>query len=108
VQQRGTFFIEPGTEIYEGMVVGEHIRTEDLAVNLCRAKHLSAVRTKNYADDERMKGIRQLSLDDYLEFIAEDELLEVTPQSLRARKKILNNELRMREIKRRERMMEEA
>jgi len=108
VQQRGTFFIEPGTEIYEGMVVGEHIRTEDLAVNLCRAKHLSAVRTKNYADDERMKGIRQLSLDDYLEFIAEDELLEVTPLNLRPRKKTLNNELRMREVKRRERMMEEA
>ncbi len=105
VQQRGTFFIEPGTEIYEGMVVGEHIRPEDLAVNLCKTKHLTAVRTKNYADDERMKAIRRMTLDDYLEFIADDELLEVTPLSLRARKRTLNNELRMREQKQREKLL---
>ena len=104
-QSRGTFFIEPGTEIYEGMVVGEHIRPEDLAVNLCKTKHLSAVRTKNYADEERLKSIRQLSLDDYLEFIAEDELLEVTPENLRARKKILDNERRMKEQKAREKLL---
>ena len=105
-QTRGTFFIEPGTEIYEGMVVGEHIRPEDLAVNLCKSKHLSAVRTKNYADDERMKSIRNLSLDEWIEFIAEDELLEVTPLSLRARKKILDNELRLKSQKAKERMLE--
>jgi GTP-binding protein len=104
-QSRGTFFIEPGTEIYEGMVVGEHIRPEDLAVNLCKTKHLTAVRTKNYADEERMKSIQQLSLDDFLEFIAEDELLEVTPESLRARKKILDNERRMKEQKAREKLL---
>jgi GTP-binding protein len=104
VQQRGTFFIEPGTEVYEGMVVGEHIRPEDLAVNVCRTKTLSAVHTKTYFEEERMRGVRQLSLDNFLEFIAEDELLEVTPNSLRARKKILNNELRMREVKRREKL----
>ncbi len=104
-QARGTFFIEPGTDIYEGMVVGEHIRPEDLAVNLCKAKNLSAVRTKNYADEERLKSSRNLSLDDYLEFIAEDELLEVTPLSLRARKRVLNNERRMKDQKAREKLM---
>jgi GTP-binding protein len=87
------------------MVVGEHIRPEDLAVNLCKAKHLTAVRTKNYADAERLKSIRKLSLDDYLEFIAEDELLEATPLSLRARKKILDNERRMKEQKAHEKLL---
>jgi GTP-binding protein len=105
VQQRGTFFFEAGTEIYEGMVVGEHIRPEDLAVNLCKTKHLTAVRTKNYADDERMKSIRVMSLDDFIEFISEDELLEVTPESLRPRKRILDNERRMKEQKAREKML---
>jgi GTP-binding protein len=104
-QSRGTFFIEPGTEVYEGMVVGEHIRPEDLAVNLCKTKNLSAVRTKNYADEERLKSARVLSLDDYLEFIAEDELLEVTPLNLRARKRVLNNERRMKDQKAREKLM---
>ncbi len=107
-QSRGTFFIEPGTEVYEGMIVGEHIRPEDLAVNVCKTKHLTAVRTKNYADDERLKAIRVLSLDDWIEFIAEDELLEVTPISLRGRKKILNNERRLKEQKNRERLVAEA
>lgn len=106
-QARGTFFIEPGTDIYEGMVVGEHIRPEDLAVNLCKTKLLTAVRTKNYADEERLKSVRNMSLDDFLEFIADDELLEVTPQNLRARKKILDNERRMKDQKAREKMMAE-
>jgi GTP-binding protein len=87
------------------MVVGEHIRPEDLAVNLCKTKQLTAVRTKNYADEERLKSTRDMSLDDFLEFIAEDELLEVTPLSLRARKKVLDNERRMKEQKAREKLM---
>jgi GTP-binding protein len=106
-QARGSFFIEPGTDVYEGMVVGEHIRPEDLAVNLCKTKLLTAVRTKNYADEERLKSARNMSLDDFLEFIAEDELLEVTPQNLRARKKVLDNERRMKEQKAREKMLAE-
>lgn len=108
LQQRGTFFIEPGAEVYEGMVIGEHIRPEDLAVNVCKTKHLSAVRTKNYADDVRLKSNRAMTLDDYIEFMAEDELLEVTPDSLRLRKRILNNELRMRDLKAREKFMADA
>ena len=105
VQQRGTFFIQPGDEVYEGMVIGEHIRPEDLAINVCRTKQLSAVHTKTYFEEERMRGVRSMSLDDFLEFVSEDELLEVTPSSLRVRKKILNNELRMREQKRRDKLM---
>ncbi len=106
VQQRGQFFIEAGTEVYEGMIVGEHIRPEDLAVNVCKTKNLSAVRTKNYADDEKVKATRTLSLDDYIEFISDDELLEVTPISLRARKRILDNEKRIKDVKAREKMLE--
>ncbi|MDX2160221.1 MAG: translational GTPase TypA [bacterium] len=106
VQQRGTFFIDPGVEVYEGMVVGEHIRPEDLAVNVCKTKTLSAVRTKNYADDERMKATRQMTLDDYIEFISDDELLEITPLNMRARKRILDNEKRIKEQKARDKMLE--
>jgi GTP-binding protein len=105
VQQRGTFFIEPGVEVYEGMVVGEHIRPEDLAVNVCKTKHLTAVRTKNYADEVRLKTSRSMSLDDFIEFLSEDELLEVTPLSLRVRKRILNNEKRMKEQKARDKLV---
>jgi GTP-binding protein len=77
-------------------------------VNVCRTKHLSAVRTIDRSEDARLKGVNRMSLDDYLEFLADDELLEVTPENLRVRKKILNNELRMREVKRREKMLEAA
>jgi GTP-binding protein len=107
-QSRGTFLIEPGMEVYEGMIVGEHIRPDDLAVNVCKTKHLTAVRTKNYADDERLKATRPMTLDDWIEFIAEDELLEVTPNNLRGRKKILDNERRMKEQKAREKMLAEV
>ncbi|MBE0703704.1 MAG: translational GTPase TypA, partial [Afipia sp.] len=107
-QARGAFFIDPGTEVYEGMVVGEHIRAEDLAVNVCKTKNLTAVRTIDRSDDERLKAARQMSLDDYIELIAEDELLEVTPLHLRARKRILKNELRMRDHKRKEKILEAA
>ncbi len=108
LQQRGTFIIDPGTEVYEGMVVGEHIRPEDLAINVCKSKHLTAVRTKNYADDIRLRSVRMMTLDDFIEFMAEDELLEVTPESLRLRKRILKNELRMRDQKAREKLMADA
>jgi len=106
LQARGTFFIEPNTEVYQGMVVGEHIRTGDLDMNVTKAKNLSAVRTKNYADDVRLKAARDMSLDDFIEFLAADELLEVTPESLRIRKRILNGEQRIKERKRREKMLQ--
>jgi GTP-binding protein len=105
LQARGTFFIEPGTEVYAGMVVGEHIRPEDLAVNVCKTKQLSAIHTEYFGKDVRLKPPPNMSLDDYMEFIAEDELLEVTPQSLRMRKRILDNERRLKEQKAREKIV---
>ena len=108
LQPRGTFFIEPGTEVYEGMVVGEHIRPEDLAVNVCKTKQLSAIHTEYFGKEVKLKPPPNMSLDDFMEFLAEDELLEVTPQSLRMRKRILNNELRMKQQKAREKMVANA
>ena len=106
LQSRGTFFIEPTTEVYKGMVVGEHIRPGDLDVNVTKSKNLSAIHTKSYAEDVRLKTPRQMSLDDDIEFLAEDELLEVTPTSLRIRKRILDPEQRIKERKRREKLLE--
>ncbi len=108
LQPRGTFFIEPGTEVYEGMVVGEHIRPEDLAINVCKTKQLSAIHTEYFGKEIRLKQPPNMSLDDFMEFLAEDELLEVTPDSLRIRKRILNNERRMKEQKAREKMVANA
>ncbi len=105
LQQRGTFFITPGTEVYRGQVVGEHIRAEDLDINVNKTKNLTAVHTRNYAEELRLKPVREMSLDDFIEFMAEDELLEVTPQSLRLRKRILDPEQRMKQLKRREKLL---
>jgi GTP-binding protein len=107
-QLRGTTFIKPGTEVYEGMVVGEHIRPEDLAVNVAKTKHLTNVRSKGAEENNRLTPPRQMSLEDCLEFLAEDELLEVTPLALRIRKRILNNEERQKEQKRREKLLADA
>ncbi len=107
LQPRGTFFIVPGTEVYKGQVVGEHIRSEDLDINVNKTKGLSAVHTKYYGEELRLKAPRELSLDDFIEFMAEDELLEVTPQSLRLRKRVLDPEERMKQRKRREKLLAE-
>ncbi len=101
LQQRGTFFIHPGVDIYEGMVVGEHIRPEDLPLNIVKAKHLTNFRDKPTEVDGGLSTPRNLSLDDFIEFMDEDELLEVTPKSLRLRKRVLNTENRLKEDKRR-------
>jgi len=101
VQARGTFFIGPGVEVYEGMVVGEHIRAGDLPLNVCKTKQLTNFRAKPSEVTDSLTPARQLSLDDFIEFMAGDELLEVTPSSLRLRKRILNTEQRLKEDKRR-------
>lgn len=101
VQQRGAFFVAAGTEVYEGMVVGEHIRAEDLPLNVCKAKQLTNFRAKPSEDAEGVAPPRRLSLDDYIEFLGGDELLEVTPKSLRMRKRLLDTESRLKEDKRR-------
>ena len=89
-QERGTLFIAPGTEVYEGMVVGEHIRERDLEVNVARKKHLTNMRSSTSEITVRLEGMRDLSLDDAIEFLADDELLEVTPLAFRIRKRVLS------------------
>ena len=90
-QERGQLFITSGTPVYEGMVVGASPKTEDLVVNVCKKKHLTNTRASGSDDALRLVPPRILSLEDCLEFLADDELLEVTPESLRIRKRILSN-----------------
>ncbi|ADQ04166.1 GTP-binding protein TypA [Caldicellulosiruptor owensensis OL] len=93
-QERGRLFIGPGTEVYEGMIVGESSRPEDIVVNVCKKKHLTNMRSATADEALRLTPPVQLSLEECIEFLAEDELLEVTPKNLRLRKKILNHEMR--------------
>jgi GTP-binding protein len=93
-QERGRIFITPGTEVYEGMIVGENSRGEDIAVNVCKKKHLTNMRASGADDALRLVPPVIMSLEQSLEFIAEDELVEVTPKSIRLRKKILDKGLR--------------
>lgn len=93
-QERGTLFITPGTRVYEGMIVGENARSEDIVVNVCKKKHVTNMRAAGSDDALRLTPPRQLSLEQALEFIAEDELVEITPKNIRLRKKILDTELR--------------
>jgi GTP-binding protein len=100
VQERGVMFVNPGTEIYEGMVVGENSREDDMSVNPCRAKHLTNMRASGSDGIVRLDPPRQMSLEQFIEFIEDDELLEVTPVNLRIRKKILDSTARQRAAKR--------
>ena len=93
-QERGQLFIPAGTPVYEGMVVGASPKTDDLVVNVCKKKHLTNTRASGSDDALRLVPHRILSLEDCLEFLADDELLEVTPESLRIRKRILSNSQR--------------
>ena len=93
-QERGQLFIPAGTPVYEGMIVGSSPKTEDLVVNVCKRKHLTNTRASGSDDALRLVPHRILSLEDCLEFLADDELLEVTPESLRIRKRILSNSQR--------------
>ena len=95
-QDRGALFIGPGTAVYAGMIVGESPKKEDIVVNVCRAKHLTNTRASGSDEALRLVPPRQMSLEQCLEFMADDELLEVTPEHLRLRKSILNHEKRMK------------
>ncbi|APD09005.1 MULTISPECIES: translational GTPase TypA [Thermus] len=99
LQERVQFFIEPGTEVYVGMIVGEHVRENDLEVNVTTAKKLTNIRAAGSDENIRLIPPRKLSLEEALEFLAEDELLEVTPQSLRLRKQVLDPAKRKRLVK---------
>ncbi|WP_134685899.1 translational GTPase TypA [Brevibacillus migulae] len=96
VEDRGIMFIHPGTEVYEGMIVGEHNRDNDLVVNVCKEKHATNVRSANKDETVKMKTPRTLTLEEALEYLNDDELCEVTPQSVRLRKKYLNKSDRER------------
>ena len=93
-QDRGVLFIEPGTQVYEGMVVGVSPKPDDINVNVCKKKHMTNTRAAGSDDAMRLNTPKKMSLEECLEFLGDDELLEVTPQSLRIRKRILDSEQR--------------
>jgi GTP-binding protein len=98
-QDRGRMFVGPGVEVYEGMVVGENARAEDIVVNVCRKKHVTNMRASGSDESLRLTPPVLLSLEQTMEFIADDELMEVTPNSIRMRKRILNKERRYKNDK---------
>ncbi|SFD58532.1 GTP-binding protein [Paenibacillus catalpae] len=101
VEDRGIQFVEPGTEIYEGMIVGEHTRDNDIIVNICKEKALTNVRSAGKDDTVKLKTPRLFSLEQALEYLNDDEYCEITPKSIRLRKKILNKSERERAEKHR-------
>lgn len=96
VQDRGTLFIVPGTKVYEGMVVGEHVREQDIEVNVCKKKQLTNHRASTAEATVKLEEARAMSLEEALEYLSDDELLEVTPKNLRIRKKLLDKNERSR------------
>ncbi|SMC82545.1 translational GTPase TypA [Papillibacter cinnamivorans] len=98
-QERGALFIGPGTPVYAGMVVGVSPKSEDISVNVCKKKQLTNMRASGSDDALRLVPFRNLSLEQCLEFLADDELLEVTPKNLRIRKRILDHAQRMKALK---------
>lgn len=98
-QDRGTMFVEPGVKVYEGMVVGENARTDDVNVNVCKRKQATNMRAAGSDEALRLNSPRLMSLEQCLEFLADDELLEVTPENLRIRKRILDSSLRAKSKK---------
>jgi GTP-binding protein len=99
-EERGWLFMGPGLEVYEGMVVGENQRPGDLTVNVCKKRHVTNHRASFKEIDERLSPPRDMSLDECIEYLGDDELLEVTPASLRLRKRILDTHQRNKETKR--------
>jgi GTP-binding protein len=100
LKDRGTFFIQPGVKVYEGMIVGETNKDEDLVLNVCKTKKLTNVRASGSDDAVKLPPPREFSVEQALGYIADDELMEVTPHHLRLRKKILNSHLRKRAARR--------
>lgn len=107
LEDRGVNFMEPGTEVYEGMIVGEHNRENDLTVNITKAKHQTNVRSATKDQTQTMNRPRILTLEEAFQFINDDELVEVTPESIRLRKKILNKSAREKEAKRVKQLMQD-
>jgi len=95
-QERGEMFIGPGIKVYEGQVIGQNAKAEDLTLNVCKMKQLTNFRAKTDAVTDDLIPPREMTLEQCLEYLGDDELLEVTPKSLRLRKRILNSNLRAR------------
>ena len=107
-EERGVLFIGAGVDVYEGMVIGETQRPDDLSVNVCKKKHLTNMRSSNKDIEIRLTPPQQMSLDQAIEYLAEDELLEVTPLNFRIRKKVLNTEERGKQTKKSKELLAEA
>ena len=106
VEERGTVFVEPGTEVYEGMIVGENSRENDLTVNITKAKQMTNVRSATKDQTSVIKKPKKLTLEESLEFLNEDEYCEVTPESIRLRKQILNKNEREKAAKKKKKAEE--
>ena len=98
-QERGALFISSGTPVYAGQIVGQNAKSDDMTVNVCKRKQLTNIRAAGSDDALRLTPPRNMSMEQALEFIADDELLEITPKSLRLRKRILSHDLRMKQRK---------
>jgi len=107
-EERGTLFIGPGVEVYQGQVVGENQRPGDLDVNVAKRKHLDNIRSSTKEVDERLEQPLDMSLDECIEYLAEDELLEVTPLSLRIRKRVMDKAEREKQAKRMKEILSQA
>ena len=101
VEERGTVFVEPTTEVYEGMIIGENSRDNDLTVNITKAKQMTNVRSANKDQTSVIKRPKKLTLEESLEFLNDDEYCEVTPENIRLRKQILNKNEREKSQKKR-------
>lgn len=99
LEDRGVIFVDPGTEVYAGMIVGEHSRENDLTVNITKEKHLTNVRSANKDNTQTLKTPRRMSLEEAIQYLDDDEYCEVTPESTRLRKQILNKNEREKEAK---------
>jgi GTP-binding protein len=106
-EDRGTLFIGPGVEVYEGMVIGENTRGQDMPINICKKKHLTNIRSAGADMEIRLTPPRRMSLDEAIEYLSDDELLEVTPESYRIRKRILNTDQRGRVTKKAKELLAE-
>jgi GTP-binding protein len=106
-EERGNLFVGPGVQVYAGMVVGETSRPGDIAINVCRKKHLTNVRASRGDMEIRLIPPRQMSLDEAVEYLSDDELLEVTPLNYRIRKRILNSDERGKQTKKAKELIEE-
>jgi len=106
-EQRGTLFVGPGVEVYEGMVIGENSRGSDLPINVCKKKHLTNTRSSRGDMEIRLTPPRSMSLDEAIEYLADDELLEVTPENFRIRKRVLDTEERGKQTKKAKELLEE-